>query len=93
MWVEQTERSSMKTTIEINDALFDRAKQLATQRQTTLRAVVESALRQFLDLHGSGRQNAFRLRRHSFRGRGLQAGLREQDWAAIRERAYEGRGG
>ena len=34
-----------------------------------------------------------RLRRHSFRGRGLQPGLSESDWAAIRERAYEGRGG
>jgi predicted transcriptional regulator len=84
---------AMKTTIEINDALFDRAKQLAARRRTTLRAVVESALRQFLDLQGSASQNAFRLRRHSFRGRGLQAGLTEQDWAEIRERAYEGRGG
>jgi predicted transcriptional regulator len=84
---------AMKTTIEINDALFDRAKRLATRRRTTLRAVVESALRQFLELQGSAGQNPFRLRRHSFRGRGLQAGLTEQDWAAIRERAYEGRGG
>ena len=83
----------MKTTIEINDALFHRAKQLATQRRTTLRSVVKSALRQFLDPSGSGSQVPFRLRRHSFRGRGLQAGLTEQDWATIRERAYEGRGG
>jgi predicted transcriptional regulator len=83
----------MKTTIEINDALFHRAKQLATQRRTTLRSVVESALREFVDLGGSGSQASFRLRRHSFRGRGLQAGLTEQDWATIRERAYEGRGG
>jgi len=83
----------MKTTIEINDALFDQAKRLATQRRTTLRAVVESALRHFLDRHGSGNRPSFRLRRHSFRGRGLQAGLTEQNWAAIRERAYEGRGG
>jgi predicted transcriptional regulator len=83
----------MKTTIEINDALFHRAKQLATQRRTTLRSVIESALRQFLDPRESGSQASFRLRRHSFRGRGLQAGLTEQDWAAIRERAYEGRGG
>jgi hypothetical protein len=83
----------MKTTIEINDALFNRAKRLASRRRTTLRAVVESALRQYLDLQGSARQNTFRLRRHSFRGHGLQADLTEQDWAAIRERVYEGRGG
>jgi predicted transcriptional regulator len=83
----------MKTTIEINDTLFQQAKQLATQRRTSFRAVVESALRHFLDSRGSSSQPFFRLRRHSFRGRGLQAGLTEQDWATIRERAYEGRGG
>jgi hypothetical protein len=83
----------MKTTIEINDTLFHEAKQLAARRGMTLRAVFESALRHFLDPRGSGNQRAFRLRRHSFRGRGLQAGLAEEDWAMIRERAYEGRGG
>jgi hypothetical protein len=83
----------MKTTIEINDTLFHEAKQLAAQRGTTLRAIVESALRHFLDPRGSGHQPAFRLRRHSFRGRGLQTGLTEEDWPTIRERAYEGRGG
>jgi predicted transcriptional regulator len=83
----------MKTTIEINDALFHQAKQLAAQRRTTLRAIVESALHHFLDARGPGSHSPFRLRRHSFRGRGLQAGLSEEDWATIRERAYEGRGG
>jgi predicted transcriptional regulator len=83
----------MKTTIEINDTLFEQAKQLATERRTSFRAVVESALRQFLDSRGAAGPPSFRLLRHSFRGRGLQAGLTEQDWATIRERAYEGRGG
>ena len=83
----------MKTTIEINDALFDRAKRLASRRRTTPRAVIESALRQYLDLQGSASHGTFRLRRHGFRGRGLQGGLTEHDWAAIREQVYEGRSG
>lgn len=82
----------MKTTIEIDDALFRQAKQLATQRRTTFRAVVESALRHLVDTRGTGSQCSFRLRRHSFRGCGLQAGLTERDWATIRERAYKGHG-
>jgi hypothetical protein len=69
-----------------------RAKQFATRRRITFRSVVESALRQFLELQGSHSQEPFRLRGHGFRGPGLQA-VMEDDWAAIRERAYEGRGG
>ncbi len=83
----------MKATLEISDALFLRAKRLAAERSTTLRAIVESALREYLDGAGDDRRSSFRLRRHSFRGKGLQAGLDEHNWAAIRDRAYEGRGG
>jgi hypothetical protein len=61
-------------------------------RRITFRSVVESALRQFLELQGSHSQEPFRLRGHGFRGPDLQA-VMEDDWAAIRERAYEGRGG
>ena len=80
----------MKTTIELSDALLHTARQVAAERRTTLRSIIELALRQYLDSHA---QTSPRLRRHTFRGRGLQAGLSEGDWAAIRERAYEGRGG
>jgi Arc/MetJ family transcription regulator len=80
----------MKTTIEIADGLLLAAKQAAAERQTTLRAIVDAALRQHLEERAPSRP---RLRRHTFRGRGLRAGLSEGDWAAIRERAYEGRGG
>ena len=52
-----------------------------------------TALRQYLDATDDGHRSSFRLRRHTFGGRGLQAGLDEHDWAAVRERAYEGRGG
>ena len=83
----------MKTTIEISDALLRAAKRLAAERNTTLRTVVETALRQYLESAADRTAARPRLRRHSFRGRGLQSGLSESDWAAIRERAYEGRGG
>ena len=43
----------MKTTIDVSDALMARAKQVAQQRQTTLRQLVEEGLRQVLDQHQS----------------------------------------
>lgn len=83
----------MKTTIEISDALLRAAKRRAAERDTTLRAIVEAALRRYLEAASDPAEARPRLRRHSFGGRGLQPGLSESDWAAIRERAYEGRGG
>jgi Arc/MetJ family transcription regulator len=83
----------MKTTIEISDALLQAAKRMAAERGTTLRMVVETALRRHLEAASDQAQTRLHLRRHSFRGRGLQPGLSESDWSAIRERAYEGRGG
>jgi hypothetical protein len=82
----------MKTTIEINDALLRRAKVYAAERNLTLKALVEQALRQYLD-HGVAPPGTFKLRKHTFRGRGLQPGIDENDWATIRAMAYEGRGG
>ena len=82
----------MKTTIEINDALLLRAKQLATERQQTFKSILEAALRQFLDTN-TKLQTPFKLRKHSFSGRGLQPQLTEGDWSRVREQIYEGRGG
>ena len=77
----------MKTTIEISDALLQAAKRRAAERDTTLRAIVETALRRYLEATCEPAEARPRLRRHSFRGRGLQPGLSESDRAAIRERA------
>ena len=82
----------MKTTIDIADSLLSEIKQIASNRGTTLKAVVESALRKALESE-ERKPGAFKLRKRSFRGNGLQSGLSETDWAGIRERAYEGRGG
>ncbi|MBI2346838.1 MAG: type II toxin-antitoxin system VapB family antitoxin [Deltaproteobacteria bacterium] len=82
----------MKTTIDIADQLFSQARRLADQRGTTLKELVETALRLVLKGAASRRQ-AFRLQKHSFCGRGVVAGLTEGDWVEVRRRVYEGRGG
>ena len=81
----------MKTTVEIADSLFSRARELAARDQTTLRALIEEGLRHVVE----DRQQAppFRLREASFRGNGLQPEIREGDWETIRDMVYAGRGG
>lgn len=82
----------MKTTVDINDTLLLQAKELAAKRQQTLKSILEIALRQFLEANANNRP-PFRLRKHTFRGHGVQSGMAEGDWATIREAIYEGRGG
>lgn len=81
----------MKTTIDIADPLLKRAKRLAEKRGTTLKAVLEAALRDLLDAQKAP-TGTYRLRTHVFQGRGLQPGLSWDDWTTIRELSYEGRG-
>lgn len=80
----------MKTTVEIADALLSEAKRLASQEQTTLRALIEEGLRRLMQ--DRKRRGSFCLRRATFRGRGLQPGVQEGSWERIRELIYEGRG-
>ncbi|OGQ26087.1 MAG: hypothetical protein A2138_17510 [Deltaproteobacteria bacterium RBG_16_71_12] len=82
----------MKTTVEMSDVLLRRAKKLAARRGTTLRAVIEDALRAALEAEEGPRAVA-PIRTHTFGGRGLQAGLSWSDWATIRAMSYQGRGG
>jgi hypothetical protein len=82
----------MKTTIDIADPLLRRAKQLAARRHTTLKAIMEEALRRTLN-EESRAPAPEPLRTHTFRGRGLQAGLSWDDWNTLRSLAYEERGG
>lgn len=82
----------MKTTVELSDTLLARAKQLASQENTTLRALIEAGLRQVLDEHEQ-RRSGFQLRDAHFTGNGLQAEFHQGDWAHIRQAAYENHGG
>jgi Bacterial antitoxin of type II TA system, VapB len=80
----------MKTTIEVSDAVLTAAKSMAAREGTTVRALVEEGLRKVLEERRA--KATFRLRKTTFRGRGLRPEVREGGWEAIRELAYEGRG-
>ena len=80
----------MKTTLDISDALLREARKLAVRHETTLRALVEEGLRKVLA--EKKREPRFRLRKASFKGRGLRPELRDVGWERIRDLAYEGRG-
>lgn len=83
----------MKTTIEIDDALLRDAKRLGVERNLTLKAIFDSALRQYLVQAHVPPERPFKLRKRPIKGRGLQPGLDWHDWDRIRALAYEGRGG
>lgn len=83
--------SHMKTTIQIPDSLFDEARRLAQRERSTLRALVEEGLRRVLSDHAKG--GGFRLRKATFKGKGMQSGFRGASWESIRDANYKGRGG
>ena len=84
--------SNMKATIDIADSLLRQVRKLAAERNTTIKAIVEAALRDAL-ANQERRRQKFRLETHTFDGDGLQRGLSWDDWSEIRSQAYEGRGG
>lgn len=81
----------MKTTVELSDALLAEARKVAEKEGITMRTLIEQGLRQAL-AHRSGKR-PFRLRKASFKGRGLSAAAHGMSWEQLREHAYEGRGG
>jgi hypothetical protein len=81
----------MKTTIDIPDSLLREARKLAIRERTTLRALVEQGLHRIVA--DRKRKPAFRLRKASFKGRGLRPELADAGWDQLRELIYEGRGG
>ena len=83
----------MKTTIELNDSLLREAKRAASRQGTTLRGVIEAALRVYLEAQARQPRPAFRLRRHTVGGNGLRPEMAEAGWERILDRSYEGRGG
>jgi Arc/MetJ family transcription regulator len=75
----------MKTTIEIADDLLARAKREARRQRKTLRDIVDEALRQRLT---AAARRRFRLRRHAFRGQGLNPSVVEGHWETVRDLIY-----
>ena len=80
----------MKTTVEISDGILDDARKVAARDGTTVRALIEAGLRR--EILERRRASRFRLRRASFKGRGLCPELSGATWEQIRDLAYEGRG-
>ena len=81
----------MKTTIEIADSLLEEAKRIAGSERITLRTLVEEGLRKAVE-ERRRRSSGFRLRKASYKGRGMQSGVSEGDWEAVADAIYEGRG-
>ena len=80
----------MKTTVEIEDRLFERAKREALRRKTTLRRLIETGLRRELTRPAKRKKCVFKD--ESVGGDGLQPGIDLSNWAQIRDIIYEGRG-
>jgi Arc/MetJ family transcription regulator len=80
----------MKTTIEIADSLFQEARRLAQRENTTLKALVEQGLRRTVAERKT--RESFRLRKATFRGKGLQPAVAGASWEQLRELSYQGRG-
>lgn len=82
--------SHMKTTIQIPESLFNEARKLANEEQTTLKALMEEGLRRIIAEHR--RRGSFKLKSATFKGNGLQANMEGATWERIRDISYEGRG-
>ena len=82
----------MKTTIDIADALFERAKVLAERDNTTLRALVEEGLRSVFEGR-AGNHVPFKLLDSSVPGNGLRSGIDLNNRDLMIALIYEARGG
>jgi hypothetical protein len=80
----------MKTTVEISDPLLREARKMAAREGVTLRTLIERGLHRVVAEAKPGAP--FKLRRASFKGKGLRPELRDASWERIRDLAYEGRG-
>ena len=83
---------SMKTTVELNDVLISQIKQQAREKSTTMKEVMEAALRLYLAKQKAS-EKQYRFLNRSFKGDGVCDGVEEGAWEKIRSTIYEGRGG
>ena len=82
--------SHMKTTIQIPDSLLKEVRRLANEENTTLKSLTEEGLRRIISERK--RRGKFKLRKATFKGKGLQPKLEGTPWDRIRDLSYEGRG-
>jgi hypothetical protein len=80
----------MKTTVEIADPLLHEVRRLAARQGVTLRTLIERGLYRVI---ADARPDApFRLRRASFKGKGLQSEFQDASWVRLRDGAYQDHG-
>jgi hypothetical protein len=80
----------MKTTVEISDTLLREVRELAAREGVTLRTLVERGLHRIV---AETKDSApFKLRRASFKGKGLQAEISQASWDGVRDLIYRDRG-
>ncbi|MGE0816321.1 MAG: DUF6364 family protein [Vicinamibacterales bacterium] len=79
----------MKTTLDIADALLERAKRHAKKTGRSLRAVVEDGLRRVLDTPGA--PSVYDIPDRSVGESGGRNPLASLSWADLRDEIYGGR--
>ncbi len=79
----------MKTTVEVPDALFERAKRLAKRSGRPMRALIEEGLRRVLEDEKPATR--YRLPDRSVGEPGAANPLESMDWATLRNEIYGGR--
>lgn len=77
----------VKTTINLPDVLVQEAKRLAAKRGIPLREFFETALRKHLAAERQ-RPKPAPFRTHTFKGEGLQPGIKLGDWDQILDLCY-----
>jgi hypothetical protein len=81
---------TVKTTIEIADGLFKRAKEVARKEKTTFRSLIEQGLRLVLKEKRSGPRKLPPL--VTVGGSGLTDKFKDAGWANIHDEIYRGHG-
>lgn len=80
----------MKTTIQIPDVHFEEVRMLARQENTTVKVIIEEGLRPIISERK--RRSYFKLRKVTFKGKGLLPHLAGTSWDQTLQVSYEGRG-
>ena len=89
-WHPYPTSMAMKTTIELPEALFAKAKRYARAHKTTLKALIEQGLR--LKLAEKGAAEPFKLHDASVNGKGMNPEFRDASWEQLRDTLYQERG-
>jgi hypothetical protein len=89
VYLEAAVGAKMKIILNIPAPLLREARHAAARRGITLQALVEQGLRKVVAARTANvRGSAFRLRKASFKGRGLRPELHEASWDEILALAY-----